>query len=46
MVFSMSLVVFLGRLGEARDAEIREDVERVDLLDVGGLVRFGLVGVC
>ena len=30
------------RLGEAQDSELLEDVERVDLLDHGDLVRLGL----
>ena len=43
-VLDESLVVLLGCLGEARDAELREEVERIDhLLDHGDLVRLGLV---
>ena len=36
-------MVLLRRLVEARDAEFGEEVERVDLLDVGDLVRLRLV---
>ena len=43
IVFSTSLVVLLGRLGEARDVEFKEVVEQVDPLDVGGLIHLRLV---